>query len=82
MGSNMQLCNYEFSQEKGESETEDLTRITGEGRGGRAAVWVLSSLLQPCHFHSRKANCGCTKPAAVAKVIKTKSKQIHEASPE
>lgn len=46
MGSNMQLCNYEFSQEKGESETEDLTRITGEGRGGRAAVWVLSSLLQ------------------------------------
>lgn len=54
VGSIVQLCNYEFRQEKGESETEDLNRLTGEGRGGRAAVWVLSSFLQPCHFQAER----------------------------
>lgn len=45
-GQHSALCNHEFSQAKRESRAEDVNRLTGEGKGGRAAVWILSSLLQ------------------------------------
>ena len=78
-------CSCITMNSAGNSQNPKQSRLRVEGRGDREPSGFLApscSTLQMCHFYSRKANSGFTKPATMPSIIKTKSKRIHEASPE
>lgn len=81
MGSIM-LLYYECSQKETEFGREQAWRTTKRSQSSNAGSQHSPRAPQMCHFHSRKANSGFTKPAAMPSTDKTKAKQIPEASPE
>lgn len=82
MGSTVLLYYYECSQKETEFGTEQAWRATKGSQSSNTGSQRSRHALQMCHFHSRKANSGFTKPAAMPSTDQTKSKQIPEASPE